>query len=406
MRSKTKIILLCGLLVVVFVVALRHRPDPHAPRFVPGAPASIAPYAMNNYEWLGTAPFAGDRIWVRCWAGRTNNHLYLFDLKKRVVLGEMLNTGDPVAYDCKDSRLLCTGFGSSSANFKEMAETMLQNLASVLGGNVRKPDRIESFWIVDLRDGHASRVGELSQRAGTGSSWHSSPSFRYAYTLPSMGMSVSLWVCDLEKKTFAQTQSPGEIVGWWDDQHLLFDDGKNQLLLFDIADQQSRVLLTSAQVENFKAQANLTNSPGSLGCFCEWNGHEYDFYLGPRNQIRGLDIDDSIDTFLLKIDRSSPGLKLLYRHFDFCWGGNLDASGTLYLYQGESGQSGKGGNGAVYLRDLVNNTEFTVVPPDRSGQYAIPRFYGGEVIYFSNRILHRIQLNGTNDAVLLPATGK
>ena len=37
--------------------------------------------------------------------------------------------------------------------------------------------------------------------------------------------------------------------------------------------------------------------------------------------------------------------------------------------------AGNGGNGAVYLRDLVNKTNITLVPPDSSGQYALARFY-------------------------------
>ncbi len=56
-----------------------------------------------------------------------------------------------------------------------------------------------------------------------------------------------------------------------------------------------------------------------------------------------------------------------------------------HLYQGEAGRPGSGGDGAVYLRSLTNNTTLTVVPPDNKGQYAIPRFYHEEVIYFETK---------------------
>jgi hypothetical protein len=83
----------------------------------------------------------------------------------------------------------------------------------------------------------------------------------------------------------------------------------------------------------------------------------------------------------------------------------LDNTGTHYLYDGEPGAPGQRGNGGVYLRDLTNHSTFTVVPPDNKGQYAIPRFYGNEVIYFRNRVLHRIRLDGSEDEPLLPVAG-
>lgn len=111
-------------------------------------------------------------------------------------------------------------------------------------------------------------------------------------------------------------------------------------------------------------------------------------------------------TFLLKAERTSPTptLKLINSEFQFEWGGRLDAQVTHFLYQGESGAPGNGGNGAVYLRDLADNSVRTLVPPDNKGQYSIPRFYRDEVIYYRNRVLWRIGLDGSSNVPLFSPT--
>ena len=101
-------------------------------------------------------------------------------------------------------------------------------------------------------------------------------------------------------------------------------------------------------------------------------------------------------------EQCAPTLKLLYRKFKFEHLGRLDVSATHYLYNGESGSPGRGGNGGVFLRELSDNTSRTIVPPDGSGQYALARFYSNEVIYFHNRLPWRMDLNGSNNVPLWP----
>jgi hypothetical protein len=103
----------------------------------------------------------------------------------------------------------------------------------------------------------------------------------------------------------------------------------------------------------------------------------------------------------LKADRAGPALRLVDRDFKFQWGGHFNAAGTLYVYEGESGAPGKGGDGAVYLRDLASNTNLILVPPDNRGQYSLPRFCGDSVIYWRIKLLRRVDLDGKNDAPLL-----
>ncbi len=303
-------------------------------------------------------------------ASATNSHTYLYDLERRVILGELFNAGVPELCRRDGSRLLCQGHDSPATTLKRR---MIEFFRKVLGGKaLPAANRTETFWILDVQSNSAVRVGVLSQLPGTGSRWHPSPNFRYGYTVPS-GFSSSFCLCDLESQTFTQIPVPGELQG-----------------------------CTATSISTFLTQVGLTNELADLSAFANWNGHDFDFYFGIKGLINGLGKGGS---FLLKADRAGPALKLLYRNFDFRWGGVLDNTGRHYLYDGEPGAPGQRGNGGVYLRDLTNHSTFTVVPPDNKGQYAIPRFYGNEVIYFRNRVLYRIRLDGSGDEPLLPVAG-
>jgi hypothetical protein len=105
---------------------------------------------------------------------------------------------------------------------------------------------------------------------------------------------------------------------------------------------------------------------------------------------------------LVKAERSGPSLKLLLRDFRFRWLGHFDDSGTHYIYQGEPGAPGGGGDGSVLLLDLTNNITRTIVPPWTSNQYSLVRQTGDTIIYSSNRILWRVDLNTTNAELLFP----
>jgi hypothetical protein len=282
--------------------------------------------------------------------------------------------------------------------------TALGFINKVFGGKLPTPDRTETFWILDIRGNSATMAGALLQEPGSGSEWRPSPSFRYGYTIPSSGFGKWFFLCDLDAKTIKKIPIAVErINGWWDDQCILVESGANEFSLLDITTQKRRTLFSAASVKTFLAQTGLADDPSGLGAFANWNGRDYDFYFGPADSLQGLKNPDS---YLLKADRAGPSLKVLYRNFRYRWSGQLDSAGTHYLYEGEKGTPGSGGNGAVYLEDLTNRTTVTVVPPDNKGQYSIPRFYGNEVIYFQNRLLRRIHLNGSDDALLLEAGAK
>jgi len=368
------------------------------PAFVAGTPSPIPPFARDDYDWLASDPFAGGKMWM--WTFATGSiHDYLYDLEHRVILGELLHGSLPEMFFRDGSRVLCEGRGSSMTYFEEEARNFVNT--KLFRGKLGAPNRTESFWFLDLRDNSARMAGAISQAAGTGSRWHTSPNGRYGYTAPFAVYGKCFFLCDLEARTFKKIPIPGEGVnGWWDDRHILLEAGANAFRLLDIATQTSTPFFSAAGIQAFLTQAGLTNDATGLGAFANWNGHDYDFYFGPAESLQGL---KNPDAWLLKADKAGPSLKLLYRNFHFRWSAHLDSTGTHYLYDGENGAPGSGGDGAVYLEDLTNGTTFTVVPPDYKGQYAIARFYGNEVIYFQNRLLRRIRLDGSNDAPLLTA---
>ena len=106
----------------------------------------------------------------------------------------------------------------------------------------------------------------------------------------------------------------------------------------------------------------------------------------------------------MKADKtgSTPILKLVARNFQFHHLGRFNETGTTYLYPGESGFPGNGGNGGIYLTDLTNNTSRCLLAPNGGKQYALPQFYGDEIIYFLNRAIWRLAPGETNGTRLLP----
>lgn len=356
---------------------------------------------MDDYDWLADDPFAGGKVWLWTYTPGRPGRNYLYDLQHQAILGELVHGGLPVLSSRDGSLVLCQGRDAFVASLKEKTFGVINK---VLGGRLPEPDRSETFWFLDVRHNSATMQGAVLQIPGGGSGWRPSPGFRYGYTHPTFGYGRWFFLCDLEAKTFKKIPIAGEkLIGWWDEQHILVNNGVNEFSLLDVATQRRRALFSAASVTSFLAEAGLTNDPAGLGAFANWNGREYDFYFGPENSIRGL---KNPDAYLLKADRAGPALKVQYRNFQFRWGGHLDHAGTHYLYQGEKGAPGTGGDGSVYLEDLTNGTTTLVVPPDNKGQYSIPRFYGNEVIYFQNRLLWRIQINSSNSTPLLQVNAK
>lgn len=373
--------------------------DPNAPRYVPVTTQPTGPFGSENYNWIDSAPFEGGKVWVWTLASRTNIHSFLYDLDKRLVVGELLN-GAAVHGNQDQTKLLCEGFSAPALSFKDQLSRLLNKIT--LGRIPANSNRIETFWLLDLRNNSAVRLGNISQIPGTGSSWVPAPGFRHSYNRTWNNQGQTVFLCDLEKNTFNQIQFTNEVQGWWDDHDLLVKDAAGNFSIFDVQTRETKMLFSADAINQFLKEQGIPNDPAGIAATRNWNGSNFDFYFSGRRD-RGLKTNT---TFLLKAERAGPALKLLYRDFQFIWSAQLDATATHYLYDGSSGPPGNGGNGGVFLRDLVNHTERTIVPPDNAGRYAMPRFYGNEVIYSRGRALWRIDLEGTHATRLFPPSGE
>jgi len=56
------------------------KPDPQAPRFVPGQLQSVGPFTTIHYDWGAPIPFAGGKVWMWGLSG-TNRHCFLYELE-------------------------------------------------------------------------------------------------------------------------------------------------------------------------------------------------------------------------------------------------------------------------------------------------------------------------------------
>lgn len=388
------ILVAIALLVLLGFVLLRlpSKTDAKAPRFEAVQTQPTGSYTSVHYDWGGTVPFQNGKVWLMTVASATNRHIYLYDMEKRLIVGELFN-GGAVFCNRDQTKVLCEAGGGPQRSLFGPIRAWIDKISN--GKIPYKPNYVEVFWVLNLEDSSAKRIGELSQIAGTGSRWVPSPGFRYGWNVPNNGKG-DVFLCDLEAGTMIRIKPKGDPRGWWNDHTILVEQSASTFVLFDIESRKTTPLFTSAVFGRFLREAGLTNDM-NLSLVSNWNGRDYDFYFAQRIRYH-----TRTESFLLKAERPGPQLKLLYPNFKFEHLGRLNPAATHYLYNGESGASGRGGNGGVYLRDLSNNTVQTIVEPDHRGQYALPRFYGNEVIYFRNRLPWRIDLNGTNNAPLFP----
>jgi hypothetical protein len=374
--------------------------NPRAPRFVPVQTQPTGPYKQMHYGWGEFAPVRDSKVWFWTVPAMTNGHIqhFLYDLKNRRVTGELLHA-NPVFANGDHTKLLCEGdgfFAGLKWNLIRWAQKF--PFGKTLSQKVNYYDEV--FWILDLRNNAAVKIGKISQFTGTGSYFIPSPGFRFGYNRPSVNPGFDVVVCDLESNRFSKAKIGGEPLGWWDEKNILFKDKANNFGLFDVVTGAGTNLFDSQTIAERLRGLGLSADTSDIIVFRHFNGHGNDILLTLESQ------ENWGQSFLVEVDQTDLSLKLLYRDFRFQWGGHLDSDRTHYVYEGESGQPGKGGNGGVYLRNLTNNTTVTLVEPDNGGQYSLARFCDDGVIYWRKKLLWRVDLNGSNNAPLIPELAK
>lgn len=385
------------LLLVLFLLTRAKTPDSDAPRFVPALTQPIGPFGREGYDWGDDVPFPGGKTRIWTLLSSTNHHHFLYDLDKRMVLGELVNAS-AAFYNQDQSKLLCEGYDSPATSLKEKLFAFLNKISQ---GKIAilQTNRIETYWILDLKNNSSQRIGKLSQIPGTGSRWKPAPGFRYGYNESTTGhQNREFYLCDLEKGVLEKINFTGELQGWWDDHNIVSKDSNGDFVLFNVLTRQTAPFFSAQAIKKFLTDSGIPTDPAGVTTLFNWNGRDYDVYFS-ADRKNGLDTNT---TFLIKAERNGPALKLVYRDFRFHWQGWLDASATHYLYSGESGTPGNGGNGGVFLRDLANDTTRTIVEPDNGGQYGLGRFYSNTVIYWRNGVIWRVDLETTNITRLLP----
>jgi hypothetical protein len=383
------------LLVGILIFTLVNQPAPNAPKYVALNTPPSGQFKIANFDWSADAPFQDGKVWIFSILSRTNFREFLFDIEKRKVVGELLNGG--AVFGNRDrTKLLCEGRTGLDGSLKSGLVTLLSKISL---GRIQIPtNRTESYWILDLRNNSARRVGGLSQAPGAGSRWHPSPDFRFGYNIPTiLKRGSSFFLCDLENETFREILCAGDLHGWWDDRHVLVKESGGDLVLYDVITRKTNTLLDHETLARGLRGFGITNDPATLTTFSAWNGTNYDFNLIPGDRGRYTNT-----SFLIKLHRPGPSLTMVKHDFQLRWLGQFNAAGTCYVYPGESGPSGRGGNGAIYVLDMLTGKTTTLVPPDNKSQYALPRFYGDTVIYQYNHEIRTVNLDGSGSVRLFP----
>lgn len=374
-------------LLLVSVLVMLHQTSRTAPRFVPGTTTSFGSLTIS-YSYP-CAPFAGGMVWVK--GVRRGGHIenpVLYDIDKGVVLGELLNA-EPVFLNQDQTKLLCR---QTTASLKGKLGAFLNKVSGYRIELQWPYYNVETFWVLDLRHGSATRIGQYTAWWRAEYIELPSPGFRFEFIRPNDGMDC--FVCDLEKDRFTQIKAAGDAHGWWDDHNLLMRDTAGDLVLFDVGTAKTKTLFSVNTVAQSLRAFGITNDAASLKFFSNWNGRDYDFYftVGPIDWLKNA------KSFLIKVNHAGPSVRLLYRNYSTP-PGVLDAAATHCLYVRI--QSATNASEGIILRDLRDNTE-VAIDQSRIGSYYAPHFYRDGVLFYSHDELWRSDLNGSNHIRLIP----
>lgn len=300
LRSRTRIIGAVPLLLVLaFVVIISwSQTDPNAPRYVPLHDQPVGPFGVIHYNWNVPAPFVDNKVWIFTILNPTNHQEFLFDLEKRKVLGELFK-GAAVFSNQEHTKILCQGEVSLNTSIKDKLSNLLSRVSS------RRinifTNRTEAYWILNLQNNSARRIGILSQWPGTGSTWIPAPGFRFGFNVPNNDEDgVAFFVCDLEQESFRKIRFIGQLRGWWDERRILIKKPTGEWVLYDVLNEDASTLLGLETISRRLRELGITDDPASLSTCSFWNGTNYEFRLVAKQGWNWY----TNGTFIFKIDRS------------------------------------------------------------------------------------------------------
>ena len=348
-----------------------------------------------SYWFLSSSPFEGGTMWVSTSSGTNAWHCFLYDIDQRQILGELLR-GQPVFMNRDQSRLLCSRRGAPERPFRQKIAWFMQRIS---GGRIRLGginEDSEVFWVLDLQRNVATRIGDLSQFRGGGSTFRPSPGFRFGFNKPTgSSQKPEFFVCDLEDKSFRKIAMDGFPAGWWSDTEIIVKSPANDFLLYDVQTEKRAPLLSSGKLAEFLAAEQIPDAdPARANIFSIWNGRQYDLYLTDTHK-KWL----ATNSYLIKLEQPGAALKLMAADFKFEWSDHLDPTGTRYVYTGRTAGDRTTG---VFLRDPRDNVTRTLVAPDDSRYFSLPRFYRDGVIFKRDSKLWWIDFDGSNRTCVFP----
>lgn len=393
-----------GLILFAMLVFVLTSPDPYAPQFkrLSGPPA--LPLSIRvSYAFWSPRPFVDGKMWILFFTGGTNSATLFYDIDRQQVLGQLTN-GWPVLNAADPDRLVCAqpGFG-----VRERLSRLFQPVARRLFKTAAPPPapaysaEPQRYWLLDVEKNSAARIGRLPHWPET--FLFSSPDSRFAYAVlydSSKGIPKPTDLClfDLKRSRLRKLSVLGwlgQVIGWWDNTHLLYWTIHHDLVLQEISTAKTASLLPAAQLRSFLRGNELPLDLQSAQFKCCWNGRGNDFYLmnpGPGAMLA--------ESYLIKLEHPDGQLKLVSRHFNVEWSEDFDATGRYSLYS-KRRDSTPDRNG-VFLRDLQIDATQVLVAPNATNYSSLPRFYGDSVIYVRSNALWRINLDGTHNIRLFP----
>jgi len=426
---------LIGILLVlaalgIFLALIRFLPVRKTPRnFLAPKYSTVISNPPGSYGMLPCNIESGrfvenNRVWVEPSLLRhelnTQMSEFWYDLDQDRVVGELSNAREIMASP-DQSKLLCEPYYYSEPTFEERVSALLNKIAPSKW-RIR-PSPHATLYILNLTNNSLRNIGGFYATNGfVETAWFASPGCHYCYTVPAAAKAGSeLFLCDIEAETLSRIPVSGDPVGWWDDRNVFLKDPASNLALFNVVTRKTKILLSAPSISEWLHCHALPSDPSKLMPMASWDGHNYAFYVaGWTNNDRGKSLAQRFGdeyrnghhkSFLVKIEREGPRLKLLDADFQFEAFGRFDTSIRHYTYpvlpSGHcvvltSGDPVNPSGGGVVVRNLTDNTTRILVQRETQSPWSGPgQFYGNSILYITNWCLWRIDINGSNNMPLL-----